>query len=89
MPEHHREADGYIPSRIKWIMTFINRVGFPIVAFGVVSYLCFATIKEQGKAILELKEVFISMKGSIDKNSDSVIRMTEAIYRSTRQRNNQ
>lgn len=62
-------------------MTFINRIGFPIVAFGVMAYMCFVTMKEQTKAIADLKEVFVQMNGSIAQNTDAVRRVLATMYR--------
>lgn len=78
----HRDDD--LPPYLKWTMNFINRIGFPIVAFGVMSYMCFISIKEQTTAINQLKEVFISMKGSIDKNTEAVERTAVALKRQQR-----
>ena len=74
-----------IPSQIKWAMTFINRNGFPIVAFAVVSYICFVTLKEQSKAISSVNDTLIGVKGSIDSNTDAVKRLADAIYRTRNQ----
>lgn len=80
--------DDQVPQKLKWTMTFINRVGFPIVAFAMMYYLCFNTLKEQSKAIGELKEIFVAMRGSIDKNTEQIGRMTESIYRARSRRSN-
>lgn len=79
MPEHHRDSD--IPEKVKWVMTFINRVGFPIIAFGGMCYIHFIGLKEQTKTLENLAQVFIQMKASIDNNTDATKRMVEAIYR--------
>lgn len=79
MPEHYRESD--IPDRVKWAMTFINRVGFPILAFGGMCYIHFVGLKDQTRAMEGLTQVFIQMKSSIDNNTDATKRMVEAIYR--------
>lgn len=61
--EHERNDD--IPKQVKWIMTFINRVGFPIVAFGLMWYLCFQTIEKNTKAAYEIKETLLQMNQSL------------------------
>jgi hypothetical protein len=75
------DTNGEIPPWLKWTLTAINRVGFPVVAFGAMTYLCFVTLKEQSKSINQLNETLIKMTASLDNNSESVKRMVEAIYR--------
>lgn len=55
MSHTHSESisrvDGLIPSIFKYIMTFIDRVGFPIFAFLVMTYMCFRTLDKLTTAI--------------------------------------
>lgn len=61
---NHERIDD-LPGWLRWAMAFINRVGFPIVAFAFMSYMCFFVLKENTKAIESMKEVLISMDGSL------------------------
>jgi len=45
--------DEVIPKKVRWMMTFINRVGFPIVAFLLMFYICYVTLEKITKAIQE------------------------------------
>jgi len=55
-----------LPNSAKTFLAIFNRAGFPAIAFGVVSYLCFVTLKEQTKTMMDFKEVMIQVKDSID-----------------------
>lgn len=77
--DHERDND--IPSWLKWGLTVFNRAGFPALAFILISYICFITLKDQTKAIEEFKGVISQMTISIDHNTASVERMTAALYR--------
>lgn len=79
MAEHEREAD--IPFWLKWSLTVFNRAGFPALAFCLITYICFVTLKEQTQAIEEFKSVIALMTSAIDRNTTSVERMTNALYR--------
>lgn len=76
--DHERSDD--MPLWMKWALTSFNRAGFPAFAFVVISYICFVTIKEQTKAIEEFKGVFTQMSSSIERNTASVEKMTNALY---------
>jgi hydroxyethylthiazole kinase-like sugar kinase family protein len=47
------EEIGNIPNLLKVIMTFINRVGFPIVAFILMFLMCAYSMKTNTKAMEE------------------------------------
>lgn len=77
--EHDRAND--IPVWLKWSLTVFNRAGFPAMAFCLIAYICFVTLKEQTAAIGEFKAVFMQMTASLDRNTSSVERMTAALYK--------
>ena len=79
--EKEFESNGDMPKSLKWALTAINRVGFPVVAFGAMTYLCFVTLSKQTESIGRLNETLIKMTASVDNNTDAVKRMVEAIYR--------
>jgi hypothetical protein len=70
-----------IPEWLKWGLAVFNRAGFPALAFILVCYICFVTIKEQTRAIDNFKYVLSEMTQAIDRNTTSVERMTQALYR--------
>lgn len=58
-----------MPSYLRWSMTFINRIGFPAVAFLIMAYMCFVTIDKQRmaseaqtRAIIELTAAVRDLK---------------------------
>lgn len=63
---HARRDDFIVPDSAKWIAAFINRIGFPIFAFCLLSYFYFVGLKQNTQAILDLKEVMISVRASLD-----------------------
>lgn len=68
-PEYHRNEEGYIPNNVKWIMKFINNVGFPIAVCIWLSYQQYVQGKEIVKTLSDFKEVMISLKTSIDQQN--------------------
>lgn len=46
-----KRGNGEVPAVLKYLMVFIDRVGFPIVAFLIMTYLCFVSLRELGKTI--------------------------------------
>lgn len=58
-----------MPRQVKWVMTFINRVGFPILVCIYLAYMQFVDGKEQRRTMGEFKEVVISLKASIDQQN--------------------
>lgn len=75
------ERVGDMPAWMKWGLTIFNRAGFPTLAFALICYICFVTIKDQTRAIEEFKNVLSQMTESIDRNTQSVQTMTQALYR--------
>lgn len=70
-----------VPAWIRWALTIYNRAGFPTLAFLLICYICFITIKEQTRAIEDFKNVIAQMTASIDRNTTSVQLMTTALYK--------
>jgi hypothetical protein len=66
MPEHHRSDDGYIPSQVKWIMTFINRIGFPIAVCIYFAWQQNTQGKKTIEAINDFKEVVSTLNRNIE-----------------------
>lgn len=64
--EHRREEDAMIPASAKWIAAFINRIGFPIFAFCVLSYFYFVGLQKNTAIIGELRDVMMAVKVSLD-----------------------
>jgi len=80
--EHERSSD--IPQWLKWSLNAFDRAGFPAMAFLMIAYICFSTLKDQTRTIEEFKNVLIQMTTSIDRNTTSVQQMTQALYRSNK-----
>lgn len=64
---HERTDD--MPVYLKWIMTFINRVGFPIMVCIWLAYQQFVSGKETVKALHEFKEVMMSVKDTLEQQN--------------------
>lgn len=64
--QHRRTEDFAIPESAKWIAAFINRIGFPIFAFCVLSYFYFVGLQKNTAVIGELRDVMLSVKVSLD-----------------------
>lgn len=64
---HERQDD--LPVYLKWAMTFINRIGFPIVVCAWMAYQQFVQQKETVDSLHGLKEVLISVKDSLDQQN--------------------
>ena len=55
------------PQWAKLIMTMIDRIGFPILAFGVMAYMCFVTL---AKVTNSIDSNSILMRDAIGKNTE-------------------
>ena len=64
---HERQED--LPQYLKWVMTFINRVGFPIMVCMWLAYQQFVSGKETVTALQEFKAVMVSVKDAIDQQN--------------------
>lgn len=65
--QHERTED--LPQYLKWTMTFINRVGFPILVCIWLAYQQFILEKEIIKNLQANREVMLQMKESIEAQS--------------------
>lgn len=65
--QHERTDD--LPPYLKWLMTFINRVGFPIMVCIWLGYQQFVAGKETVKALQDFKEVMIAVKDTLDRQN--------------------
>lgn len=63
---HEREDDLAVPASAKWAAAFINRIGFPIFAFCILSYFYFVGLQKNTAVIGELRDVMLSVKISLD-----------------------
>lgn len=62
---HHPRYDD-MPKQLKWVMTFVNRLGFPILVCMWLAYQQFVEAKEQRKAMVEFREAIVSLTNSIN-----------------------
>ena len=53
--------DTDIPRSMKLIMIFIDRVGFPTIAFLLMAYMCFVTLEKMTTALMENTKVLTSL----------------------------
>lgn len=74
MPEYHRENEGYIPSNVKWVMKFINNIGFPIIVCMWLAYQQYTHERQMIASIDSFKEVLASLKLSVDQQTEALKR---------------
>ena len=60
---------GDIPNSIKILMVFIDRVGFPIMAFLLMFYMSYFTLKQVTGSINEATKVLVELKASVDRHN--------------------
>ena len=65
--QHERNDD--MPQYMKWFMTFLNRVGFPILVCIWLAYQQFVAGRETIKALSDLKEVLTQVGNSIEQQN--------------------
>lgn len=65
--QHERQDD--LPQYLKWVMTFINRVGFPILVCIWLAYQQFVAGKETVVTMQGVKEALLQVKDSIDQQT--------------------
>ena len=65
---NHEKLDD-VPLYLKWVMTFINRIGFPIMVCCWLAYQQFVSGKETIQALQEFKQVMISVKETLDQQN--------------------
>lgn len=73
--------DDLLTRKVKLFADITARMGFPMVISLALLYLYNSSIKEQVKALYDLRATLVSMDKSIQDNTDSVKRMVAAIYR--------
>jgi hypothetical protein len=69
MNRDENEFNGDIPLKLKWTLTAINRVGFPILAFLIMTYLCYVSLNRNTDAIAKLTAVVERLADRIDAKS--------------------
>lgn len=74
-PFHERMDD--MPKQMKWFMTFVNRLGFPIIVCMWLAYQQFVSGKEGVKALQELKD-------SVMKVDSSIVQLNQTLRRNSR-----
>lgn len=57
-----------IPRGLKLVMVFIDRVGFPAVAFILMAWMCFKTLDKMTEALTENTKVLATVKSAIDQH---------------------
>jgi len=57
--------DDYIPEKLRGWASFINRVGFPVVAFLILAYFHFVQGEHSIKVLGELKDVMTAVKDQL------------------------
>lgn len=65
--QHERTDD--LPQYLKWVMTFINRVGFPIMVCIWLAYQQFVSGRETVKALQDFKEVMVDVKNTLNEQN--------------------
>lgn len=58
-----------MPGYVKWVMTFIERVGFPILVCIWLGYQQFISDKQIVKALQDFKEVMTKMTNTIEQQN--------------------
>lgn len=76
--DYERKTD--LPDWLRWSLILFDRAGFPALAFVMVTYICFVTLKEQTRAIDAFKMTINLMTQAIDRNTSSLQSMTQALY---------
>jgi hypothetical protein len=67
---YHRTAEPDeedMPRQLRWSMVFIDRVGFPIFAFLLMTYMCFFTLHKVSESVTKNTEVLSALKEEIER----------------------
>lgn len=90
MTQHHRDAedDSYehsrdrdIPQWLYWLMTFINRLGFPVAVCIYLFYSQNTTIKELRNSMELIAKTMSTMTGAVDRNTTAIDELKRALRR--------
>jgi hypothetical protein len=65
----HKESFRNAPDWLMWTMTFINRVGFPIIVCLYLGYMQIKYMPEIAQALLEVKSTMIEVREAINANT--------------------
>lgn len=65
--EYVDNGNGDIPRWLKWTFIAINRVGFPIVAFGLMYYMCETAVKANTEAISANTIILMQVRDSLNR----------------------
>lgn len=58
-----------MPKYLRWGMVFIDRVGFPIVAFLLMCYMCFVSLKNLNDVLTQNTGVLSALKNQIEQQN--------------------
>lgn len=72
-------TDSDIPKAMKLTMLFIDRVGFPTMAFLLMAYMCFVTLSKVTGALLENTKVLTLMSTEFRQHDESTLRALRSI----------
>ena len=80
--EHHRrDEDRSIPSWLYWLMTFINRLGFPIVVCVYLFYTQNSTMKELKTSMEMIATTIQNMATAVDKNTTAINDLKHVLHK--------
>ena len=68
-----------IPKIVRVTMSFIDRVGFPVVAFFLMCYMCFVTLKNVTMAITDMARAMTMMSVEFKQHDESTRRALKSI----------
>lgn len=64
MPTH--DEFGQLPGSVKILMTFINRIGFPILAFLMMFWVCYSSLKQMTNTLEQMNQRLSVISQSVD-----------------------
>lgn len=72
----HLSTNGDVPKWLKWLMTFIDRVGFPILVCIFLGWFLLFKMEDYEKRNAEAKQVIVT---AINGNTDALKMLIEAV----------
>lgn len=69
MSQEKEDLASDVPKNVRWVMKFINNIGFPILCVIWMAYQQYTQGRETIKAFDSFKEVLSSLKNSIDQQN--------------------